>query len=789
MTPPGDGPVLKPTREPVEKPAPRPKGPPAPPPPPPPPRLPDPRPPAPPPVDEPVDRGPVMKPRPGGHKVPLELPPAVKLTGPIAKRWRDEGGESWAQPWEGVVSFTGGAYARFLHRGTPQRFSLILWRPERGALLLTPMMYEVYHATGGAQGPLGYPTSERMQTHDHVGWYQVFDGGVVVWHPDTGAAAVYGAIHAAYHRVHGSHFGYPLGEQTLTPDRQAWVQQFRNLDQGTDVSIYWTAAHDAHPLSGAIREAWLSYRGGTTLGYPTTDEMDAAGGGRWQRFEHADYIWHADTGAHEVHGDIGAVYHSVGGSAWGFPTTDESAAANGGRFNHFRLADGSDGSIYWTPDTGAHPVTGPIRQRWSGLGWEHSHLGFPTGPAAPWAAGGTNALEQPYQGGRMLYRDDLALAGPDPIDLLHDFGKSSQLQGWVRARVFSDTRVEFTGHQRATGENSYSFGIQVAVTDGLTGVAAAWQDEVAGTFESGSRNAEWSEPGTLTSAAMFWDLQRGGLDVRRFKDKSLGWVSGVLEGGLKFLIGSGSGFVLGPGGLALAVVGALAGAIATGGNFTGGLRVIGGTLWLFGPAGTLIALGAEGLYQLMTDERPPNDQEWEVAREVFGAALPPRDDIRITDALGAGGRPFVFKRFDGTVCVNVGRDWYDDPMGMMEGDFRNGVDNSAGTFVRGEKLVHELVHVWQLEHGSDLLLVLQGMAKVFGEEYDYTVGKDFADYNLEQQAHLVQDWFARHYTPNPPAGVNHFDHGLASANATNPLTDDLWHYVRDNIRSGSGSAL
>ena len=75
---------------------------------------------------------------------------------------------------------------------------------------------------------------------------------------------------------------------------------------------------------------------------------------------------------------------------------------------------------------------------------------------------------------------------------------------------------------------------------------------------------------------------------------------------------------------------------------------------------------------------------------------------------------------------------------------------------------------WQLEHGSDLLLTAKGMAKVFGEQYDYTPGKKYRSYNLEQQAKIVQDWFGRHYTPNSAAN----DYGLAAPRrpTTSPTT-------------------
>lgn len=122
---------------------------------------------------------------------------------------------------------------------------------------------------------------------------------------------------------------------------------------------------------------------------------------------------------------------------------------------------------------------------------------------------------------------------------------------------------------------------------------------------------------------------------------------------------------------------------------------------------------------------------------------------------------------------------------MKVGFLRDKDDPGKGVIKRGEKFVHELVHVWQLEHGSDLLLVAKGMAKVFGEDYTYTAGKPFSSYNLEQQGSIVEDWFGRHYTPDIPAN----DRGLQSAAATDDTTDELWRYIRDNIRSGSGSAL
>jgi hypothetical protein len=76
------------------------------------------------------------------------------------------------------------------------------------------------------------------------------------------------------------------------------------------------------------------------------------------------------------HGVIGAIrekWEALGACAWGAPTTDEGDAANGGRYMHFD----NGGSIYWTPWLGAHETHGAIRAHWQALNWEHSWLGYP----------------------------------------------------------------------------------------------------------------------------------------------------------------------------------------------------------------------------------------------------------------------------------------------------------------------------------------------------------------------------------------------------------------------------
>jgi len=70
-------------------------------------------------------------------------------------------------------------------------------------------------------------------------------------------------------------------------------------------------------------------------------------------------------------------YAALGGpqSFLGAPTlpTELTAPDGVGRYRHYE-----HGSIYWSPNTGAHEVHGYIRGKWASLGWERSYLGYPT---------------------------------------------------------------------------------------------------------------------------------------------------------------------------------------------------------------------------------------------------------------------------------------------------------------------------------------------------------------------------------------------------------------------------
>ncbi|MFC4372533.1 LGFP repeat-containing protein [Nocardia halotolerans] len=131
----------------------------------------------------------------------------------------------------------------------------------------------------------------------------------------------------------------------------------------------------AFDVGGAI-EVEYDQVGGGVLGDPTSPESDATAGGKYQTFaNNAAIYWHPDTDANTVAGQIRDKFAALGNEsgALGYPTTREQTTPAGtGRYNHFQ-----HGSIYWSVGTGAHQISGPIREKWGALGWESSPLGYP----------------------------------------------------------------------------------------------------------------------------------------------------------------------------------------------------------------------------------------------------------------------------------------------------------------------------------------------------------------------------------------------------------------------------
>ena len=187
------------------------------------------------------------------------------------------------------------------------------------------------------------------------------------------AFQVYGEIGKKWQSLGGQagFLGAPLNDETGTPDGVGRYNHFQNG------SIYWTPQTGAHEVHGQIRDKWASLGWErSSLGYPISDETDLGDGrGRYSNFQGGTIFWSAKTGAHFIFGKIMPKWVSLrGGRGFlGYPVTDELTTPDGrGHYVHFE-----GGSIYWTPQTGAHEVHGQIREKWAALRWERGALRYP----------------------------------------------------------------------------------------------------------------------------------------------------------------------------------------------------------------------------------------------------------------------------------------------------------------------------------------------------------------------------------------------------------------------------
>ncbi|TKJ28116.1 hypothetical protein [Blastococcus sp. CCUG 61487] len=222
-----------------------------------------------------------------------------------------------------------------------------------------------YRAHGGPNGRLNYPFSDELAMPDRFGRFTVFGGGSIYWTPWTGAHAVWGAILGRWGSLgwEAGQLGYPTTDELVTPDRVGRVQVFqRGL-------VYWTPWTGAHAVWGAIQQRYAALGWErSAIAYPTTSEFATPDGrGRYNTFSRGGAIyWTTSTGAHAVWGAIWQTYSSNGWEAGplGYPVTSELPTPDGiGRFNHFE-----DGSIYFSPATGAYAVTSEFRDVWASMG-------------------------------------------------------------------------------------------------------------------------------------------------------------------------------------------------------------------------------------------------------------------------------------------------------------------------------------------------------------------------------------------------------------------------------------
>ncbi|MGZ4545027.1 MAG: hypothetical protein ACXVXT_06505 [Blastococcus sp.] len=293
---------------------------------------------------------------------------------------------------------TQGVTCGLLNSGCKQGYAngWIYWSPATGARVVRGGIGGSWIAGGAERGSLGYPLTSEAHTADSKGFVQRFEHGSIYW-TTLGAMVVRGGIGGLW-TASGAEtgpLGYPVTSEAHTADSKGFVQKFEHG------SIYWTSATGARALSGPIETAWKASGAETgSLGYPTTSVSTGADGkGQYARFQNGSVYWSPATGVHTMTGAIGALYESAGAEhSWlGYPTSDVVTATDGtGQYAQYQ-----GGTIYWSPSTGLHSLYGSVLSLYTAVGAEKSFLGYPAQSLLPTSDGVGRYAK--FQGGSMYW--------------------------------------------------------------------------------------------------------------------------------------------------------------------------------------------------------------------------------------------------------------------------------------------------------------------------------------------------------------------------------------------------
>lgn len=248
-----------------------------------------------------------------------------------------------------------------------------------------------WQAAGGDGSPLGPPKGDVHPAG--AGFAQDFAGGTVYFTPETGARALYGAIHDKYESMGGAataDLGFPNIDEVpgLVPGSRVAI--FSGTDNPV---IFWTPEHGAHVVRGPINAGWDKLGSSTgALGVPVEDEnydgavvtqKFSAGAlsfdGATRTFTTVPPELAAQLADLQVQLDptaaIDQVWRTAGGpsGSLGDKQGDQYVVGSDGVGQDF-----ARGKVYFSPATGANAVEGDVLAKYESLGGPAgSGLGFP----------------------------------------------------------------------------------------------------------------------------------------------------------------------------------------------------------------------------------------------------------------------------------------------------------------------------------------------------------------------------------------------------------------------------
>jgi hypothetical protein len=375
-------------------------------------------------------------------------------------------------------------------------------------------------------------------------------------------------------------------------------------------------------------------------------------------------------------------------------------------------------------------------------------------------------------------------------------GSGAALGGHHRLTVRRDGGYRYQGHFRATGFPS--FDVAILTTLGYTipipgsptaagaQVAFAARGRVHGTNEPGDREHSWDSQGSSPLLAAEWHgVRQGRVNSRLEFDTDWFGPAGDVVGFLAQVIAFGATF--GAAGVAIVVAGEAADLL----NLEQlvlpgfvGVVVAGGAAFVLGPGALYPAfLVGAAVTAALVGQRHMTDAEKAFADTVFRRTLP-LDRILLTNLVGLGGRPFTAPGPGGAILVNLGKG-YEDPV-----NYTGKGGEQLGENAPGQLLIHELTHAWQIGNESFTpeyycRAVSTAVGTLGGDMSAYAYGPaggSWGSFGTEQQASIVDQWFAGNKDPDARSLQRGFPpmHSDDQGVGQNPY----YRYIRDNIRSG-----
>lgn len=232
-----------------------------------------------------------------------EVVGGIEVRGAIGAKWSSGARNVLGNPVTGEIPVSNrpGAVAQFFQRGA------IHWAERIGAIVSPDgAIFERYKSVGAEQSGLGLPTRDQYGVGGG-GVVQWYENGLIYWSPATQKAqsVLFGSAIFQRWQRQGSEwgFGFPTSEE-VTVARGGRAQSY---ERGT---IYWTGPTGPQHIDGAIRnEYWAQGADGGPLGFPIAEVGRTSGGGMdLQRFENG-YIYRSDRyGSHAIWGTLRAAY-------------------------------------------------------------------------------------------------------------------------------------------------------------------------------------------------------------------------------------------------------------------------------------------------------------------------------------------------------------------------------------------------------------------------------------------------------------------------------------------------